>query len=433
MHRARRGKITIGTAILWILFNLFSQRSGFLTLQANGVSQTTPAVLIIPDSELVNSPTASNFDIAAYVESQPGYIKRYSETVSGRHMSGIDTVQFIATNTSVNPRLLLALIEYRAGWLTNANPSPDAVRYPAGLHDESRSGLFAQLVWAANVLNDGYYGWKQRGLTTLQFNNQTSLRVAPELNAGTVAIQFLFAQTAAEPTSWTADVMPWGFQAAYTRLFGDPFKSAVEPLAPPDLEQPELALPFPKGVMWYFTAGPHGGWGRTTSGWSAVDFAPPRPRDLPASRRCYVSSYLATAVVGGVIARSGDGAVVIDVDGDGDERTGWTILYLHIADADRVKVETIVQPGDPIGHPSCEGFYLNTPGTHLHIARRYNGEWIPADCWACRPDAAAPRFVMSGWTMRGYPKLASFGWMEKDGQVRRMINGRNPWINGVIW
>jgi LasA protease len=246
-------------------------------------------------------------------------------------------------------------------------------------------------------------------------------------------LQFFFAQTAPDQTTWTVDTLPSGFLAAYIRLFGNPFQSAVEPVAPADLQQPELVLPFPKGVMWYFTAGPHGGWGRTTSGWAAVDFSPPRPRELPVTKRCYVSPYIATAVVGGVIARSGDGAVVLDADGDGDERTGWTILYLHIADAERITVGTVVYPGTAIGHPSCDGFFLNSLGTHLHVARRYNGEWIAADCWACRPGVAAPRFVMSGWTMRGNPKLASFGWMENDGRVRRMINGRDPRINGVIW
>ncbi len=426
-------RLKIGFVILGVFV---SQSTAFLTSQARSSAtllDTTPAVQIIPDSELVNSPAASPFDLAAYVQSQPGVLKSYSESVSGRQMRGLDTVQFISTNMSVNPRLLLALIEYRAGWLSNPNPSPDAIKYPVGSHDDSRAGLFGQLIWAANVLNDGYYGWKQRGLTTLQFADQTRLAFAPQLNAGTVALQFFFAQTASGPTPWMADVMPSGFQAAYTRLFGDPFQSAMEPLAPAELQQPELDLPFPRGVVWYFTAGPHGGWGRTTSGWAAVDFSPPRPPGLPAAKKCYVSPYFATAVASGVIVRSDDGAVVLDLDRDGDERTGWTILYLHIASADRVKVGTVVEQGSPIGHPSCEGFYLNSPGTHLHIARRYNGEWIPADCWACRPGVAAPRFVMSGWTARGYPGLASIGWMQKGAQIRRMINGRDPLINGIIW
>ena len=33
--------------------------------------------------------------------------------------------------------------------------------------------------------------------------------------------------------------------------------------------------------------------------------------------------------------------------------------------------------GDPIGLPSCEGG--RATGSHVHIARKYNGEWILAE------------------------------------------------------
>jgi len=44
--------------------------------------------------------------------------------------------------------------------------------------------------------------------------------------------------------------------------------------------------------------------------------------------------------------------------------------------------------GDPVGHPSCEGGA--STGTHIHIARKYNGEWIAAD-------GVIP-FNLEGWT-----------------------------------
>jgi len=37
---------------------------------------------------------------------------------------------------------------------------------------------------------------------------------------------------------------------------------------------------------------------------------------------CYVSPNWVTAAAPGVIARSGEGYVVLDLDGDGDEHTG---------------------------------------------------------------------------------------------------------------
>ena len=92
-----------------------------------------------------------------------------------------------------------------------------------------------------------------------------------------------------------------------------------------------------------------------------------------------------------------------------------------------------VQPGTPIGHPSCQGFYLSASATHLHIARRYNGEWIPADCWACAPSVPAPPFVLSGWRVKGYPYQIYQGWMEKDGQIRRAEQGRDDPSNQVSW
>jgi hypothetical protein len=84
-----------------------------------------------------------------------------------------------------------------------------------------------------------------------------------------------------------------------------------------------------------------------------------------------------TAVAPGVVARSQPGIVVLDLDGDSDERTGWVVFHLHIATKDRVPAGASLQTGDPIGHPSCEEG--NSTGTHVHIARKFNGEWILAE------------------------------------------------------
>ncbi len=79
--------------------------------------------------------------------------------------------------------------------------------------------------------------------------------------------------------------------------------------------------------------------------------------------------------------------VVLDLDGDGYEQTGWVVLYLHVSTDGRAPVGTWVGAGDRLGHPSCEGG--QSTGTHLHIARKFNGEWIAAD--------GPMPFVLSGW------------------------------------
>jgi hypothetical protein len=79
----------------------------------------------------------------------------------------------------------------------------------------------------------------------------------------------------------------------------------------------------------------------------------------------------------GLVVRSGPDGVVLDLDGDGDERTGWAIYYLHLAANERVVLGQQLAAGDAMGYPSSEGG--EATGTHIHVARKYNGEWILAD------------------------------------------------------
>jgi len=193
----------------------------------------------------------------------------------------------------------------------------------------------------------------------------------------------------------------------YTNFFGIPFDRAIEPLLPADLTQPDLELPFDEGVEWSFTSGPHAGWG-DGSAWAALDFAPPGDQF-----GCFTSNEWITASADGVIIRAENGAVILDLDGDGLEQTGWTILYMHIETRDRITAGTPVNTGDRIGHASCEGGFSN--GTHVHIARRYNGEWISAD-------TDIP-FVLSGWVSAGDGEEYS-GTLNKNGNVVYSWNGR---------
>jgi hypothetical protein len=111
------------------------------------------------------------------------------------------------------------------------------------------------------------------------------------------------------------------------------------------------------------------------------------------SSGCVPTDAFATAVAPGVVSRSEAAAVVLDLDGDGDERTGWVVFYFHMETKDRVAVGKVLQTGDLIGHPSCEGG--RTTGTHVHIARKFNGEWIPAD-------SIIP-FNLAGWVAHNGP------------------------------
>jgi LysM repeat protein len=387
---------------------------------------------IIPDSRLVRAPGSAQFDIDGFVAAQTGYIRVAFENVNGAILSGAAIVRRVALEYSVDPRLLLALLEFRAGWLTNILPDERLRDYPLGAPATAsgieRKGLYRQLIWAADNLNRGYYGWKQRSLSRLEFTDGTRLLIARDLNAGTVGVQFMLALNN-DSASWQNQVSGEGFYQTYFRLHGDPFLNAVEPLVPPNLQQPTLGLPFSEGETWFFTGGAHGGWG-SGSAWAAIDFAPPDDLSNKTSS-CYVSDFFATALAPGVIARTDEGVVILDLDGDGDESTGWSVLYLHIASQDRIAAGARVNLGDRIGRPSCEGGFSN--GTHIHIARRYNGEWIPASCPNCPPDYAPADFVLNGWTVVALPNQEYQGFLVKDGAERIAEQFRGVVENRVSW
>ena len=379
-----------------------------LLIPPQSPAEIGPDFKIIPDSELVNSPYALFFDVGAFVDAQPGYLKQHREEVDQRFMSGAQIVQRVASEYSVNPKLLLIVLEYQSGWLSDPNPRTSTLEFAMGVTDSWRSGLYRQLSWAADNLNKGYYDWKSGMTSGWKLTDASFVPAAATINPGTAGVQYLFSLLYAQD-EWRHAVSEGGVFAIYNRMFGYPFDLVLDPLLPADLAQPTMQLPFEKGVPWVFSGGPHGGWGNG-SAWAALDFAP-RGEMLG----CNQSEDWVVAAVDGLIARADNGAVVQDLDGDGYEQTGWTILYMHVAPEGRVQVGQIVKAGERIGHPSCEGGVATA--THLHLARRYNGEWIPA--------SGALPFVLDGWISTSNGLLYD-GVMRRDGLSVEACECRDP-------
>ncbi len=342
---------------------------GQIIIVPQRVSAIGPALKLIPDSELVYGPAAIDFDVLTYANERDGFLTRYSENIDGVATSGPEILQRFAENYSINPRLLLALLEYRSGWVTQAEPDADKLVYPYGR--AAGEGLFRQLNWTANKLNAGFYGWREGRLSLVILGDGTRIGLDRGMNAGTAAVQSFFAQTSSSE-DWERAISADGFAQVYARMFGDPFVRAVEPLIPADLQQPIFDLPWERGSTWYFSGGAHASFGSGTP-WGAIDFVPPDD-----NVGCYVSEAAATAVDTGRVVRTGLGQVMLDLDQDGFEQTGWNILFFHLDDATHALSDTIARRGTYLGRPSCDGG--SATGAHLHLARKYNGVWIsPVD------------------------------------------------------
>ena len=343
-----------------------------------------PDYKIIPDSELVDGPAAAHFDLTSFVAEKAGYLALYSGDAGGKTLDGADIISLVAEDYSVNPRLLLAVLEYQSGWVSAISPDQKTIDYPMGYVNSSYKGLYLQMEYVADNLNRGFYLWQINGLSSYVLTDNSIIPLAATLNAGTVGVQYLMSLLYGQ-ADWEHAVSSQGVAATYQALFGNPFDYAVEPLLPVNLTQPPMQLPFEVGAVWAFTGGPHGGWGEG-SAWAALDFAPPGE-----AAGCVESDAWVVAVTTGLIVRSDRGAVVEDLDEDGFFQTGWTMLYMHIEDRDRISVGALVEAGTRIGHPCCEGG--ESTGTHTHLARRYNGEWIAAD-------GPLP-FNLDGWISSG--------------------------------
>ena len=77
---------------------------------------------VIPDSELVYGPAGAKFNIENFIKERNGFLASFSQEVDGEYLSAAQIIELVAQNYSVNPRLLLALIEHRSGWVNNAAP-----------------------------------------------------------------------------------------------------------------------------------------------------------------------------------------------------------------------------------------------------------------------------------------------------------------------
>lgn len=350
-----------------------------------------PGIKIIDDSELPDGPACANFDTAAFLSSYPdSYIASYIEPTptpipdSGNKENdsfisrkGSEVIDDTSIQNSINPKILIALLEFQSQTLSGKKPGENQKGYEIVNLGKNYKSLSRQLSWASIQLNYGYYQWKAKKLNEWILQDDTVVEVNSQMNAGTAALQYLFSQIYDE-SNWKYAVSANGFSQVYKNLFGKAEDFANQPASSNSF--PNLELPIPEGEVWSYTSGPHNAYTDGTP-WGALDFAPPD------ALGCNPSSHWVEASIPGKIVYSNKGLVIEDLDGDGNLRTGWEIIYLHIATQDRIENGADVQVGDKIGHPSCEGGIAD--GAHVHFSRRYNGEWLPID--------AEHPMILSGW------------------------------------
>jgi len=90
--------------------------------------------------------------------------------------------------------LAVALLEYQSHCV-GGQPDPGFdLNYPSGSFNLHFKGLYRQISLAATQLSVGYNGWRDGTLDEIRLSDGRIMNPAPEVNAGSVALQYYFAQ-----------------------------------------------------------------------------------------------------------------------------------------------------------------------------------------------------------------------------------------------
>jgi murein DD-endopeptidase MepM/ murein hydrolase activator NlpD len=358
-----------------------------------------PPAPFFDDRRLTYEPNFYAPQIQAFLDTQPGPLKSLVFQVGDRRHSFAEALSSQTSYYSINPKVILALIELQSRTLSTASPSADQIGWALGFQGEngSKRGLQAQVRWAVKQILYSKRDYPQQ--LPLTFADNSSAAAPADWSMS----EYVVARALAPTTS--ADRLPGllqRFLETYTRLFGDP---RTAPTDWPAAAAPFLSWPLehPAGVTSFFD---HGGpfltrnaragimtyWGRNETdiafaynGHDGWDYAA-APPDLA----------LAAA----------DGDVVFAGNADDncntrsaiiDHGNGYRTLYWHLNHVD-VKIGDRVARGQPIGMIGSSGC---ATGPHLHFGVQYLGRntdpygWCGAepDPWAQNPSGSVSSWL----------------------------------------
>ena len=386
-----------------------------------GIPLPTPALspMLFDDWRFTSEQGLSVAAVQTLLDAHPGPLKSLLITVGDRNMSVAEIIAGQAYLYSLNPKLILALLEYEQGLLSTPNPSDDQLAWALNYHgeDEKWQGLYNQIRWVTRELRRGSRDYMYA--TELEFKPETVRNADGEaaqrpvkgpipagLNPASYALIRTLAQTRT-PQEMEQLVRDGSFVSTYTQLFEDPRTPLADLPAP---AAPFLRSPLPKPI--YVTSffdheypylTPNGSlvsWlGRREDaisydghdGWD-YGLRPPDP--------------ILAAAAGTVlwVGNSDDGCytpargVVID------HGNGYRTLYWHLSEIS-VELGQAVAAGEQIGIVGSSGCAF---GPHLHFQTQYLGRnvdpygWCSgdADPWAVHP-MGAPSFWL--WADRPNP------------------------------
>lgn len=183
---------------------------------------------------------AENFNapqIQAYLDKQPGPLKNLRAPIGDREHS---FAEFLGSQTSlysINPQVVLALIEQQSGLITRPGDDAERLDWALNYHGDNEAfrGLLPQVRWAIRELHRAQRDYPAG--PELVYADTSHSPMPSGLNVGGYAVaRILAATTTADNLVARLEEGNDSFVAVFTRLFGDP----RAPIAPAH----QVAAPF---------------------------------------------------------------------------------------------------------------------------------------------------------------------------------------------
>ena len=338
---------------------------------------------LITDDQFVWGPNVGDFDIATFLNRRGSPLAAYA-----------DEVALWAGYSSVNPQVLLAVLELRYGTVDHFADGADRATVESQIETTALD--------LATAFYEHLYTWGARAEDGVADRLPPSLVLADGMivaiesattTSGTYALQRVLSEGSDLATfqALTARADAGGFSATFAELFpGVDLLAEDNPINPTDAPADSLfQLPFPLGATWYFN-GPHSWNGDNTPPFSSMDFfqggadcdSPP-------------ALYAVATAAGSAIRRYSCWMEI-------DHGAGWTTSYYHLRNL--VGSGTQIRNGR-LGSIACEvcaGGYATGP--HVHWSLKYNGAYVSLE-----------GVKLSGWTVHVGPTAYFTGSLERAG------------------
>jgi len=390
--------------------NVFQKH--YSTTEANAV-KADEQLQIMADGQFVYGPNANDFNLVGFLEKLESPLLPYSDLILDK-----------ATYYSINPRVLLTILEMSSGSVTTKTKPIDSENL---LGYTDIYGLDVQLEELCQSATYAYYHRLYQTDESANFSHVIlksgeTKELSEDINAGSLAILIAMAPLS-EESEWiniTSPEKKYGFTQTYLRLFpeSDPLDNSnnVIPKASPPADF--LKLPFSGGDTWRLTGGPHGDVDE------AIDFQPTGVSGctIPTNR-------WATAVAAGNVTSVTCGGCLVRIS----HADSWGSYYYHMANT-QVGTGAIVKDqniGNPSQRPTCGGTCGtcsgSASGSHVHYALLYNGAFTtiigaPFENWIVYKISDD----YSGYLERNGQRVNQWGQVQSDFTPPSNPTGVNP-------